>query len=374
MSLSGRAVSTRSAHRTRPASSVDARRREQAFAEYELILNGLKQSFDERWKLNVPANQGNGKVKFSDFERHRTLGTGAFGRVVLVKHRSDSTYYAMKILDKAKLVKMKQVEHTHNEKRILQSMRFPFVVYMEYCYKDNSYIYMILPFINGGEMFTHLRKLGKFDENLSRFYGAQVTLALEYLHKCNLVYRDLKPENILIDHTGYIRITDFGFSKMVENRTWTLCGTPEYLAPEIILSKGYGKCVDWWSFGVLLYEMSAGYSPFFSPEPMKIYEKITSGRYRCPNFFSTELQDLLKNVLQTDLTRRFGNLKGGPSDIKKHKWFMKTDWLKIYNRSIVPSFVPACAGPGDHSNFDKYDEEELVVSELEEYPKEFANF
>ena len=113
---------------------------------------------------------------------------------------------------------MSQVEHTYNEKRILQSLRFPFVVHLDYYYKDNSYIYMVLPFINGGEMFTHLRKMGKFDEPLARFYAAQVALALEYLHKCSLVYRDLKPENILIDQVGYIRVTDFGFSKMIDNR------------------------------------------------------------------------------------------------------------------------------------------------------------
>ncbi|EFN60622.1 cAMP-dependent protein kinase catalytic subunit, partial [Camponotus floridanus] len=122
--------------------------------------------------------------------------------------------------------------------------------------------YMVLPFAQGGEMFTHLRRMGKFDESLAKFYAAQVALALEYLHHCSLIYRDLKPENILIENSGYLRVTDFGFCKMVDGRTWTLCGTPEYLAPEVILSKGYGKSVDWWSFGVLVYEMNAGYPPF----------------------------------------------------------------------------------------------------------------
>ncbi|XP_008210300.1 cAMP-dependent protein kinase catalytic subunit beta [Nasonia vitripennis] len=373
MSITSRPISSKSSNK-RPISSIDARRREQTFKEYETILEGLKQSFDERWKLNVAANSEENGTKFEDFERFRTLGTGAFGRVILVKHKADGGYHAMKILDKSKIVKMKQVEPTHNEKHILWSIRFPFVVYLEYCFKDNSYIYMVLPFINGGEMFSHLRKIGKFDEALARFYAAQVALALEYLHKCSLVYRDLKPENILIDHAGYIRVTDFGFSKMIENRTWTLCGTPEYLAPEIILSKGYGKCVDWWSFGVLVYEMNAGYSPFYSHNPMKTYEKISAGKYRCPAFFNEDLKDIIKNLLQVDLTRRYGNLKGGSMDIKKHKWFQKIDWLKIYNRAVVPSFIPPVRSPGDDSNFEKYEEEELVVGEEELFAKEFANF
>jgi protein kinase A len=146
------------------------------------------------------------------------------------------------------------------------------------------------------------------------------------------------------------------------------------LAPEIILSRGYGKCVDWWSFGVLIYEMNAGYSPFLSQNPLKIYEKITMGKYRCPNFFNEDLKNLLMNLLQVDLTRRYGNLKGGSMDIKKHKWFQKTDWMKIYNKAVVPSFVPTCNSRWDDSNFDKFDEESLDISNEDLFTKEFENF
>lgn len=343
--------------------------RQRAFTEYKKILDELKTAFLERWKINKTDN-----VKLEDFDQFRTVGTGAFGRVILVKYKPTSTYYAMKILEKAKIVKMKQVEHTYNEKRILQCVRFPFVVYMEYCFKDNSYVYMVLPFINGGEMFTHLRRMGKFDESLARFYAAQVALALEYLHHCSLVYRDLKPENILIQNTGYIRVTDFGFCKMIDGRTWTLCGTPEYLAPEVILSKGYGKSVDWWSFGVLIYEMNAGYPPFYSRDPMKIYEKIVSGKYKFAHHFGGELRDILKNILQVDLTRRYGNLKGGSMDIKGHRWFQSTDWNQIYHQKIQPSFIPECSAPEDTSNFDLYAEESLKIATMDRYAKEFANF
>lgn len=343
--------------------------RQRAFQEYQLILDELRAAFLERWKVIKRDT-----VTLDDFERFRTIGTGAFGRVILVKYKTTSVYYAIKILEKAKIVKLKQVNHTYNEKRILQCVRFPFVVYMEFCFKDNSYVYMVLPYINGGEMFTHLRRMGKFDESLARFYAAQVVLALEYLHHCSLVYRDLKPENILIQNTGYIRVTDFGFCKMIDSRTWTLCGTPEYLAPEVILSKGYGQAVDWWSFGVLIYEMNAGYPPFYSRDPMRIYEKIVAGRYRFAHHFGEELRDILKNILQVDLSRRFGNLKRGTLDIKDHRWFQTTDWMQIYHQTIQPSFIPDCQSPEDTSNFDHYDEVLLKTDTVDRYAKEFVNF
>lgn len=207
-----------------------------------------------------------------------------------------------------------------------------------------------------------------------RFYAAQVALALEYLHHCNLIYRDLKPENILIDANGYLKITDFGFCKMIDGRTWTLCGTPEYLAPEIILSKGYGKSVDWWSFGVLMFEMSAGYPPFYSHEPIRIYEKIVSGKFKFAIHFGEDLKDILKNILQVDLTRRYGNLRNGAMDIKKHPFFQTTDWIQIYNQAVEPSYKPESSDAGDAKHFDRYDEEPLEIASTDRFAKEFENF
>lgn len=345
--------------------------RERTKKDYQIVLEELKILFINKWKNNDNSGLN---TSLGDFQIIRTLGIGAFGRVMLVKHKKTNLHYAMKILDKNKLVKTKQIEHTFNEKKVLQSLKFPFVVSMEFFFKDNSFLYMVLPFVNGGELFTYLRRKGKFTEKMSQFYAAQVLLALEYLHYCGLVYRDLKPENILLDNEGYLKLTDFGFCKMVEGRTWTLCGTPEYIAPEIILSKGYGKSADWWSFGVLIYEMNAGYAPFFSSDPMKIYEKIVTGKFKSPSQFSNELKDILNNTLQVDLTRRYGNLKDGPRDIKRHMWFKNIDWDRVYQKKIKPSYIPVCKDAGDDSNFDHYDEDEHKISSKDRLHKEFAHF
>ncbi|CAF3167892.1 unnamed protein product [Rotaria socialis] len=345
-----------------PANSV-----KRSQTEIQSFLEKEKEKFVA--KLDSPLRQN---ASLSDFELVRTIGTGSFGRVILVKHRTDSENerIALKVLEKQVIIKMKQIDHTLAEKKILQALSSPFIVKLLYTFKDNSYLYLGLEFVPGGELFAHLRALGRYSEDMARFYSAQIVLAFEYLHHLSVIYRDLKPENLLFGSDGYLKITDFGFAKRVKDRTYTLCGTPEYLAPEIILSRGYNKGVDYWALGVLLYEMTAGYPPFFADQPIQIYEKIVSGRVRFPAQFTVDLKDLLKNLLQVDLTRRYGNLKSGVKDIKEHRWYKDVDFIAVYEKSVEAPFIPKT----DKDNYDIYDEQPLQVGTVDRYPKEFMEF
>eukprot|EP00605_Chrysophyceae_sp_TOSAG23-4_P002717 GSChrysophyteH1.ASY1.ANO1.2996.1 assembled CDS len=198
----------------------------------------------------------------SDFELGVTLGTGSFGRVRFVTHKGTGSFWALKMLKKAEVIRLQQVEHMISEKTILSSLDHPFIVRLAGTFQDVKFLYMVLEYIVGGEFFTHLRKAGRFDHTASKFYATQISLVFEYMHQSDFIYRDLKPENLLLDKAGYLKITDFGFAKRVAFKTYTLCGTPEYIAPEVLLNKGHGKGVDWWTLGILLYEMMAGQPPF----------------------------------------------------------------------------------------------------------------
>uniref|UniRef100_A0A4W6E5B9 Uncharacterized protein n=1 Tax=Lates calcarifer TaxID=8187 RepID=A0A4W6E5B9_LATCA len=328
------------------------------FAVKEFLAKA-KEDFLRKWECPPQSTTG-----LDDFDRFKTLGTGSFGRVMLVKHKGTNQFYAMKILDKQKVVKLKQIEHTLNEKRILQAVSFPFLVRLEYAFKDNSNLYMVMEYVPGGEMFSHLRRIGRFSEHHARFYAAQIVLTFEYLHSLDLIYRDLKPENLLIDQHGYIQVHNLCKLDTFQKSQYT----------QESQKNGYNKAVDWWALGVLIYEMAAGYPPFFADQPIQIYEKIVSGKVRFPSHFSSDLKDLLRNLLQVDLTKRFGNLKNGVNDIKNHKWFSTTDWIAVYERKVEAPFLPKCRGPGDTSNFDDYEEEDIRVSQTEKCAKEFAEF
>ncbi|KAJ3324793.1 hypothetical protein HDV06_006101 [Boothiomyces sp. JEL0866] len=221
---------------------------------------------------------------------------------------------------------------------------------------DVKNVYLLLEFVIGGEMFSHLRRAGRFSNEMTKFYASEITLALVYLHSMDIIYRDLKPENLLLDHQGHIKIADFGFAKIVPDRTWTLCGTPEYLAPEIIQSRGHGKAVDWWALGILIFEMLAGYPPFFDDNPFGIYEKILAGRIVFPPHFHADARDLIKRFLTADLTNRLGNLSGGSDDVKNHRWFAGVNWEDVLERRIQAPIVPVWSGHGDPRNFEVYPE------------------
>ncbi|KAG0365183.1 camp-dependent protein kinase catalytic subunit [Gamsiella multidivaricata] len=332
---------------------------EQAEQAQRLALLAQQQLQQQRQQAQRGSQQATRrKFNLNDFRIHRTLGTGSFGRVHLVQSRFNSRFYAMKVLKKSEIVRLRQIEHTNNEKMILERVEHPFLINMWGTFQDVRNLYMVMDYVVGGELFSVLRKTQRFPEHVARFYTCEVLLALEYLHSHAVIYRDLKPENLLLDSMGHIKITDFGFAKHVpQNMTWTLCGTPDYLAPEIIQSKGYGKAVDWWSMGVLMFEMCAGFPPFFDEDHIKLYGKIMAGRVRYPPHFSPALKDLLKRLLTADLTKRYGNLRGGATDIKNHVWFEGINWDMVYSRQVEAPYRPTILGEGDSSNFDDYPED-----------------
>ena len=275
------------------------------------------------------------------------LGTGTFGRVLLVKYRPAAStqpdtvkFFAMKVLQKTEVIRLRQVEHVKAERRILSRVQHPFIVDLYATFQDSMNIYMLLSYVPGGELFTHLRRAGRFSPDVTRFYLATIVLALKYLHSFNIIYRDLKPENLLLDNRGYLRLTDFGFAKVVDDRTWTLCGTPEYLAPEIIQSDGHGKPADWWACGILAYEMMVGHPPFFDETAYGIYDRILKGKIQWPRDMDHLSRNLIRGFLNPDRTQRLGNLLAGADDVLEHPWFQGVDWGALERREIRVRLYP----------------------------------
>lgn len=309
-----------------------------------------------------------------DYERIQAIGNGAFGKVYLVRDKATFTYYAMKVVEKSIVVERKHVQHIIMERKILQSVEHPFLISTGAAFKDNVYLYLVLPFINGGDLFTFIQKYGRLSENLGSFHAAQIVLALEYLHHCCVIHRDLKPENVVINWNGYLVLCDFGLCKLIKNRTWSLCGTPEYLAPEMVLSTGYGFAVDWWALGILIFEMCSGYPPFMSSNPNKLYDKILDGHYKFPEALSRDLKLLLRGFLQSDPTKRLGSLITGTYDIKSQAWFRDTDWDSLLQQKVIAPFTPVCTSPGDTSNFPDIEHHVLKTASNCLYEDEFLDF
>uniref|UniRef100_A0A3B5MZH7 Protein kinase X-linked n=1 Tax=Xiphophorus couchianus TaxID=32473 RepID=A0A3B5MZH7_9TELE len=269
-----------------------------------------------------------------------TVGTGTFGRVFLVKDKKSKAFFALKQMKISDVIRLKQEQHVHNEKEVLTEISHPFLIRLFWTHHDDRFLYMLMDYVPGGELFSYLRSRGRFSNATGLFYTSEIVCAIEYLHSKEIVYRDLKPENILLDSEGHIRLTDFGFAKKLSDRTWTLCGTPEYLAPEVIQSKGHGRAVDWWALGILVFEMLAGYPPFFDDNPFGIYQKILSGKLEFPRHLDFYVKDLIKKFLVIDRARRLGNMKNGADDVKKHRWFKTVDWEAVPLRKLKVGLLP----------------------------------
>ena len=338
-----------------------------------------KENEKEKETKEIPVQDkgGDGKVrqiKLSDYDMGETLGTGSFGRVKIAKDKKTGEYVAMKIMKKAEILKSKQADHISNEIKILSMIDHPFVITFGGFTQDDRNLYLALELINGGELFTYLRGVGRFPVDQARVYIAQIVLIFDYLHNKNIIYRDLKPENILIHKSGYLKLTDFGFAKIVEVRTYTLCGTPEYLAPEIILNKGHGKPVDWWTCGILLYEMIAGIDPFSDDDPMMVYQKILKGKIKFPSGFDSNAKSLIKHLLDSDLTKRYGNLKNGVKDITGHRFFKNLEWDKLLKKELPPPYVPKVKSNDDISNFSAYPDSDNPAPQIKKDEDPFLDW
>ena len=314
-------------------------------------------------------------VAVNDFKLIKVIGRGSYGKVCLVQFKKTNDLYAMKSLKKDVLLDEDQVESTLLEKDILQSINYPFLVGMVFCFQTEERVYFVLPFIQGGELFKHLRQNKYFSEDKVKFYAAIIGLSLEYLHKKGIVYRDIKPENILIDEDGYLKLIDFGMAKILKDgeNTNSFCGTPEYLAPEIITGEGHNMMADWWSYGTLIYEMLFGIPPFFCDNVEKMFELITKSELRFPKKFKTseEAKDLLGKLLTKNQKERFG-INGGFEEIKKHPFFKGIDFKALENKKIKAPFKPSLEDSFDVKNFDEeFTSEELVSSEITDASMEF---
>ncbi|RYQ83547.1 hypothetical protein Ahy_B10g102271 isoform A [Arachis hypogaea] len=318
------------------------------------------------------------RVSLDDFEILKVVGQGAFAKVYQVKKKVTSEIYAMKVMRKDKIMEKNHAEYMKAERDILTQIEHPFVVQLRYSFQTKYRLYLVLDFVNGGHLFFQLYHQGLFREDLARIYAAEIVSAVSHLHSNGIMHRDLKPENILLDADGHVMLTDFGLAKQFEDstRSNSMCGTLEYMAPEIILGKGHDKAADWWSVGILLFEMLTGKPPFCGGNREKIQQKIIKDKIKLPAFLSSEAHSLLKGcpsvkmmnkagtsdgltsssvllLLQKEAGKRLGCGPKGIMEIKGHKWFKQINRRKLEAREIQPNFRPDVAGKHCVANFEK---------------------
>uniref|UniRef100_A0A8C7YRL2 non-specific serine/threonine protein kinase n=1 Tax=Oryzias sinensis TaxID=183150 RepID=A0A8C7YRL2_9TELE len=292
----------------------------------------------------------------NDFDYLKLLGKGTFGKVILVREKASGTYYAMKILKKEVIIAKDEVAHTLTESRVLKNTRHPFLTSLKYSFQTKDRLCFVMEYVNGGELFFHLSRERVFSEDRTRFYGAEIVSALDYLHSAKIVYRDLKLENLMLDKDGHIKITDFGLCKegITDTATMkTFCGTPEYLAPEVLEDNDYGRAVDWWGLGVVTYEMMCGRLPFYNQDHEKLFELILMEEIKFPRTLSADAKSLLSGLLIKDPNKRLG---GGPDDAKeimRHSFFGTIDWQDVYDKKLVPPFQPQVSSETDTRYFDE---------------------
>jgi len=286
---------------------------------------------------NIEVKAALKKAKLEDFQYEKTLGRGNFGEVHRVKHKATNLICAMKLVKRKPGSKRASLEKEKLESKILESMSHPFIVHLYKTFRTDEEFFIVMEFLEGGELHQHLKKAGRFTRDQTQFFVAEVALALEYLHKKSIAYRDIKPENMVIHKDGHVMLTDFGLAKHVEKgaKTYSFCGTPEYICPEIINSDGHNQMVDWWAFGILVFEMLCGFPPFRSDKPELTYKLIRDAKVEYPKHVDAASKDLVGKLVVPNATERLG-AETGAEQVKRHKFFRGIDWVAMMTRKLNP--------------------------------------
>lgn len=328
--------------------------------------------------LSQGSRSGKRKVTFENFEFLKVLGKGTFGKVIMCREKATNQLYAIKILKKEVIIKKDEVAHTMTEKRVLQRVNHPFLLSLRYSFTTADRLCLVTEYVNGGELYFHLKRERVFSEDRARFYGAEIICAIDYLHRQAIIYRDLKLENLLLDKDGHIKIADFGLCKediRWGNTTKTFCGTPEYLAPEVLEDVDYGRAVDWWGVGLVLYEMMSGKLPFYNQDHEIMFENILVEEVRFPRQISVEARDLLGGLLVKDPAKRLGGGADDAKEIMAHTFFSSIDWKDLEEKKITPPFKPQVMSDTDTRNFDiefTGESVELTPPDDADQPSEFS--
>lgn len=332
----------------------------------EHAKNEQERTTKMRRETKILYNKKNDPVKeicIEDFELLKILGKGAFGKVVLAQKKDNKKYYAIKILMKKQIIDTDQIEHTKAEKTILQHVNHPFLVGLEYAFQTDQKVYFVMQFMQGGELFQHLRAQKKFSEPQAKFYAASIVLGLGHMHNKNYIYRDLKLENLLLDEKGYAMLTDFGLAKNIseKEKAMTFCGTPEYLSPEVLLGKGHNRPTDWWTLGILIYEMVYGIPAFYDRNRKAMYQKIVKEpvTFRSSPPISDKCKDIITKLLEKDQTKRLGSANDS-LEVLSHPWFADIDLDLLTSRKLKTPFQP------DLTNWEKNFDKDYMAEKIGE--------
>uniref|UniRef100_A0A8C9Z673 Protein kinase C n=1 Tax=Sander lucioperca TaxID=283035 RepID=A0A8C9Z673_SANLU len=317
------------------------------------VGRSIPEALTEEPLYAVPRKEHQPKFTVDDFILHKMLGKGSFGKVFLAELKKSGHFYAVKALKKDVVLMDDDVECTMVERRVLSlAWENPFLTHLYCTFQTKENLFFVMECLNGGDLMFHIQNCHKFDLHRATFYAAEIICGLQFLHSKGIIYRDLKLDNVLLDSEGHIKIADFGMCKenmQDESRTSTFCGTPDYIAPEILLGQKYNSSVDWWSFGVLLYEMLIGQSPFHGRDEEELFQSIRTDNPVYPRWLTKDAKDILIKLFVREPEERLG-VKG---NIRQHGFFSSTDWNSLEQRKVAPPFRPTLTSPSDCSNFDK---------------------